>query len=230
MATLTSPALTTLRVNVRNLLNQPNASNSFWTDAELDTYINEAIRIYFAELTKIDEGHFGVSVPLNITANTETVAMPSDFFAMRALYKKVDTSYTILSYRNNLNEGFTTDGGNNSTCYLPYYYFRGNSIVLRPTPQFSEAAGLLLEYIQFPDTLVTGSDVLTAQISPVFTQVVEMYAVYKAKVKESLVNGTQTSEIAKSNLADLHKQYMDVVQLRSKNPTAIIPFNPEGTW
>lgn len=230
MATLTSPSLDTVRANVRNLLNQPTASNSFWTDAELDTYINEAIRIYFAELTKIDEGHFTTSVTLDLTANVETVAMPSDFFAMRALYRKSDTSYLILSYRNNLTEGYTTDGGAPYDAYAPYYYFRGNSIVLRPIPGTSETAGLLMEYIQFPETLVAGGDLLTAQISPVFSQVIEMYAVYKAKMKESLVNQTDTASMAKSNLAELHKQFMDVIQLRSKNPTSIIPFNPEGTF
>lgn len=228
MGTLTSPTLTTLLGNVRNLLNQPNSSNSFWSDAELDAYINEAIRIYFAELTKINEGQFTAQTDLNITANTETVSLPSDFFSMRAVYKKVDTTWILLPYRNNITEGYSTEGGTNSVTYLPYYYFRGNSLVLRPVPQFSETSGLRVEYLQFPATLVSGSDTLTDQISPVFSQVVEMYAVYKAKMKESLVTGVNTSQLAKENLAELHKQYMDVIQMRSKNPTAIIPFNPEG--
>lgn len=227
MGTLSSPTLSTIRSNVRNLLNQPNASNSFWSDAELDTYINEAIRIYAAELMKIDEGLFTAQVDRDIWANTETVALPSDFFAIRAVYKKVDTTYIMLPYRNNLTEGYDTDGGTNSNTYLPYYYFRGNSLVLRPVPVFNETAGLRVEYLQFPDTLVSGGDYLTAQISPLFSQVIEMYAVYKAKVKESLVNGVDTSVLAKANLAELHRQFMDMVQIRSKNPTAIIPFIPE---
>ena len=227
MTQLVSPAYSTILTDVRNLLNQPNSTNSFWTDSELNSYINEAMRVYFAELTKIDEGHFTAQVDLDIVANQETVAMPADFFSMRALYKKVDTTYMILPYRNNITEGYSTEGGTNSVTYLPYYYFRQNQIVLRPVPQFSETASLRMEYFQFPQQMATG-DTLTDQITPVFYQVIEMYAVYKAKMKESLVTGVNTSALAKENLAELHKQFMDVVQLRSKNPTAIIPFNPEN--
>lgn len=228
MGTLSSPSLSTLRTNIRSLLNQPNAANSFWSDADLDNYINEAVRIYFGELARINEGQFATQTDLDIVANSELVSLPSDFFSMRAVYKKSDVTYIILPYRNNLTEGYSTDGGTNSTTFLPYYYFRGNSLVLRPVPQFSETAGLRIEYLQFPDTLLNGSDTLTAQISPIFSQVIEMYAVYKAKMKESLVSGVDTSALAKQNLGELHKQYMDVIQMRSKNPVAIIPFGPEG--
>jgi len=228
VATLSSPTLTTLLANVRNLLNQPNSSNSFWSDAELTAYINEAIRIYFGELSKINEGQFTTTTDLNIVANTETIALPSDFFAAKGVYKKVNNGYMMLSYQNNMVESYNTDGGAGAETYVPSYYFRGNNLVLRPVPQFSESAGIKLEYIQFPETLVSGSDVLTSQISPVFSQVIEMYSVYKAKVKESLVSGVNTAALAQANLADLHKQYMDVIQNRSKNPTSVIPFNPEG--
>lgn len=230
MGTLTSPTLTTILGNVRNLLNQPNSANSFWSDAEITSYINEAIRIYFAELSKIDEGYFTTQTDLNVTNGVETVALPSDFFSLRALYKKSGTLYVMLPYRNNLTEGYDTTSGSSSDAYLPYYYFRGNSLVLRPIPGFSETASLRLEYIQFPDTLVNGSDTQTAQISPVFNQVIEMYAVYKAKMKESLVTGVDTSALARDNLAVLTKQYTDVIQNRSKNPTFTKAFNPESEF
>ena len=229
MSQLVSPIYSTILTDVRNLLNQPNSANSFWTDAELQSYINEAMRVYFAELTKIDEGHFTAQIDLDIVANQEYVTLPSDFFSMRALFKKVDQNYFILPYRNNITEGYSTEGGTNSVTYLPYYYFRQNQIILRPVPQFSETATLRMEYFQFPQQFSTSGDTLTDQITPVFYQVIEMYAVYKAKMKESLVTGTNTCALAKENLAELHKQFMDVVQLRSKNPTAIIPFNPEGS-
>jgi hypothetical protein len=57
--------------------------------------------------------------------------------------------------------------------------------------------------------------------------VIIMYAVWKAKLKESLTNGTDTSALAKSNLNDLFTSMKETVQGRSENPTAIIPFNPE---
>lgn len=230
MGTLSNPLLSELLVNVRLLLNQPNASNSNWTDAELTVYLNEAIRINFAELTKINEGHFLTVTDLNVTANQETVPLPSDFFAIRALYKKSNEVYIILPYRNNMTEGYSTQGGGGTDTYFPSYYIRGDNLVLRPVPNFTETASMRLEYIQFPSTLVTGTDALTDQITPVFKQVIEMYAVYKAKMKESLVTGVNTFAIAKDNLHDLESQFADVIALRSKNPTSVIPFNPEGEF
>lgn len=227
MGTLTSPTLQALITSTRNLLSQPDPNNSTWSDMELSEYANEAVRVYFNELLSVNEGQFAAIDDLNIVSGSETVALPSNSVKVRALYKKVNNGYVMLPYRNNLTEGYSTDGGTSGDTYMPYYYLRGNDIVLRPVPQFSETAGLRLEHVEFPDTLVNGGDALTAQISPVFKQLIEMYMVYKAKLKESLVNGVRLHDVAAENLAELTKQFKDVVALRSKNPTAIIPFNPE---
>lgn len=227
MATLSSPTLQTLIGSVRNQLNQPNPLNSFWKDTELTDYLNEGARMYFQEVVQNNEGHFVAQTDLNITADTETVAMPSDFYRIRALYKKVSNGYELLPYRNNVTESYSTQGGTSSASYLPYYYFRGNSIVLRPIPNFSESSGLRLEYVQFPDTMVNGGDSLTSQIAPLFKQVVEAYAVYKAKLKESLVNGVGVHAAAGEHLGSVLKIFRDAVANRSANPTYVIPFNPE---
>jgi hypothetical protein len=106
--------------------------------------------------------------------------------------------------------------------------FRNNQILLRPWPNFTQTAGLRLDYIAMPYALLDGSDLVDAQISPVFRQCVEMYMVYKAKLKESLVTGVRTHEVAAENLAELVKQFRDISALRSKALTSIIPFNPES--
>jgi hypothetical protein len=227
MATLSAPTLQNLITNVRSLLNQPDSNNSFWRDTELTEWLNEGVRLYFNEIVNTDEGHFVALTDLNIVTDTETVALPSDCFKIRSLYKKVINGYEMLPYRNNHTESYSTQGGTSSNSYLPYYYFRANNIVLRPIPNFSETAGLRLEYVQFPDTMVNGGDGLTTQVSPIFKNVIEMYAVYKAKLKESLVNGVNTYSGAESNLGVLVKQFRDTIEQRSKNPTYIIPWNPE---
>lgn len=228
MGTLAAPSLQNLLTNVRNNLNQPNPLNTFWTDAELSEYINEGIRIYFQEVFQNNEGHFTAVTDLDITANTETIALPSDFFAIRTVYKKVSNGYEALAYRNTVQESYSTQGGTSSNSYMPYYYFRGNSLVLRPTPNFSETAGIRIEYIQLPATLIDGGDVMTAQISPLFKQVIESYAVYRAKQKESNVTGVNVTQIPGEHLAGVIKLFRDSVQTRSKGPTFTTPFNPEG--
>jgi hypothetical protein len=227
MATLSSPTLQALISSVRSLLNQPDRNNSNWTDEEITSYLNEAIRIHFQEVLNNNEGYFTAQTDLNIVTDTETVALPSDCFLVRSLYKKVTNGYEMLPYRNNVTESYSTQGGTSSNSYLPYYYLRGNSLVLRPIPNFSETSGLRLEYVQFPDTLVSGGDTMTAQVSPIFKQLIEMYAVYKAKLKESLVSGVATHKVAEDNLSDLVALFKDAIANRSKNPTSIIPFCPE---
>lgn len=228
MGTLTSPTLQALITSARNLLNEPDPNNSFWSDTEMSSYANEAVRIYFNELTSVNEGHFTAQTDLDVVSGTDTIALPSDFVKIKTCLKKVNNGYIMLPYRNNLTEGYTTQGGTSSETYLPYYYLRGNSLVLRPVPQFSETGGIRIEYVQFPDTLVNGGDSLTSQISPVFKQLIEMYMVYKAKLKQSLVNGVRVHDVAAENLSELTKQFKDVVALRSRNPTAVVPFNPES--
>lgn len=228
MSTLTSPTLSRTISNVRNLLNQPNPSNSFWSDLELTEYINEAIRMYFGEIAIKNEGYFTAVTNLDIVTDTETVALPTDCYQVRALYKKVNNGYIILPYINDLTNTYSTQGGGDTSTYQPGYFFRANNIVLRPIPNFSETSGLRLEYIQFPDTLVNGGDQMTAQISPVFKQLIEMYAVYKAKLKESLVNGVAVHAVAKENLGEIYSLFKEALTQRSKYPQFTVAFNPEG--
>lgn len=228
MATLTSPVLQTLLTAVRSNLNQPDPNNSFWRDDELTMYLNDAILRYFQECVLNNEGYFTTQTDLNIVANQETVPLPTDCFTVKNLWKKVTNGYIILNYRNTVTDSYNTQGGTSSESYLPWYYFQGSNLVLRNTPNFSETAGLRLEYIQFPTTMIYGGDTLTNQVSPVFKELIIMYAVFKAKLKESLVNGGSMHVPAAQQVQALYQSFKDVIQNRSKNPTFVIPFNPES--
>lgn len=228
MGTLSAPTIESLVENVRDFLNQPEETNSFWSDDELIRYLNEGIRRYFAEVVLRLEGHFTTTTTLNLVANTESVALPSDCFAVKALYRTVSNGYQLLAPDNNTTEGYSTSAGGSGDGYLPNYRFQNNNLILRPLPGFSETSGLKIEYIQFPETMVTGGDSMTAQVSPVFKDLIEMYAVYKAKLKESLVIGTDTTALAKENLNDLFVAFKEAITDRSKFPVYTQPFNPES--
>lgn len=227
---LASSTLGSYITAVRDMLNQPNASNSFWSDAELTRYLNEAIRIYFLEITNNDEGFWTKVVDLNVVSNVETVALPTDCFEVKAVYKTIPNGYVVLPYRNMESDSYTTQGGTGSTTYFPSYYFRENNLVLRPVPNFSETAGLRVEYIYFPDMLASPGDTMSDNVLPIFKQLIEMYAVYKAKLKESLTNGTDTSSLAKQNFNELYRLFIDTARNRSKYPQFLKPWNPENTW
>lgn len=226
MASLSSPTLERLLKEVRITLNQPSKNNSFWTDEELTMYLNDAIRVYFLEVNERSEGQFDTKVSLDLVADTETVSLPTDCFEVKALYRVFNDENKVLNYKPNIIESYGTTTSTGDSYYEPYYYFRGNDIVLRPIPGFSETGGLVLEYTQFPEVLILGSDVMPSKVSPVFKELIIMYAVYKAKIKESMVNGANTYSAAESHLADLYKTFKEDVGGRSKFPQFMRPFNP----
>jgi hypothetical protein len=227
---LASPTLSKLLTNVRNFLNAPNPANSFWTDAELTEYLNEGSRMYFAEVIKNSEGYFETTTTLDYTSGTETVALPTGFFEVKALYIARPNGWEILPYYNNLTSGFlTTNGAGGANTYSPSYSFQGNNLVLHPTPNATSTGGQLrLDYVQFPDQMVNGGDQLTNQVSPVFKQLLEMYAVMKAKTKESMVTGVDLVTIPARDLGAIYSIFKSTINKRSQYPEYIIPFNPEG--
>lgn len=232
MALLTSPTLTKVLTNVRNLLGQPNPTNSAWSDLELTEYINEGVRMYFADVIKNSEGYFmPAPVFLDITANIEEVPLPTDFFEAKILYIQRTNGWEVLEYRNDITNGFITNlGSGGANTYSPLYYFRGNNLVLHPTPNFSQTGILRLDYIAFPDQMLNGGDQMSNQISPVFKQLIEMYAVYKAKLKQSMVNGVDLTALPKDNLDQIYVLFKNTINKRSQYPEFINPFNPEGSW
>lgn len=235
MAVLTSPTLSKLIFNVRNMLGQPNPINSTWTDAEIKEYLNEGIRMYFAEVVKNQEGYFTTSTDpgsnLSYIANNELVALPSDCFEVKAAYVQRSNGWEILEYRNNVTSGFLTNtGSGGSNTYSPAYSFRGNNLVLHPTPNVDGANQIRLDYVQFPDQMINGGDAMTNQVSPVFKQLIEKYALAQAKKKQSLVNGTDLMSIANADLGIAYATFKDTINKRSAYPEYVVPFNPEGYW
>lgn len=226
MAQLSQPALSRIITEARLLLNQTKATNSFWSDEELGNYVNDGIRKYFLELISHDEGQFHAVTDLDIVANQETVALPSDFFRIKAVYKHTDTGYQLLRYWNNHITSYDANNNASANNYSPYYYFRENNLVLRPIPGFNETAALRIEYTQLPEQLILGTDTLPTGVSAVFKELIVMYCVYKAKVKESLVTGTDTASVAATLLEDTHRIFKESVSNRSTSVQFIAPFNP----
>ncbi len=226
---LSSPTLGKLLSSVRSMLNQPNAANSNWSDAQLTLWINQGVQRYFSEVVQNVEGHWTKVEDLDIVSGQETVDLPTDFFEVKALYKKVSDGYVVLPYLNAITNSYATiSGETGSESYFPSYYFRENKIVLRDVPGYSETDGLRVEYIYFPETMINAGDTMTSNVAPIFAELVEMYAVYKAKTQQSLVNGSDLAALAEKNLANIYQQFVKLIKNRSKYPQAVKAWNPEG--
>lgn len=227
MAQVIAPTLERLIREARILLNQPKAENSRFTDAELTSYANDALQQIFLTVNEISEGQFDKSTTLSITNAVETVALPVDCFAVKAIFKLQGTVWRRLEYRQNILMDYDVNATNSgSTTYEPYYYFRGNNLVLRPVPGFSETNSLTIEYTGYPDVLVYGGDVMTAGISPLFKELIVMYIVAKAKLKDDINGGGQGYALASSHRDDLFRQFKHQLSERSKAPQYITPFEP----
>lgn len=227
MATLTQPTLNKLITEIRIQLNQRDPDNSYWADDELTLYINDATRFYFQMLNEYAEGQFDTSTTLDLVSGTETVSLPSDFFEIKSIYYHSGDDRIVMRYANNINESYSVQNTGTGD-FIPSYYFRGNSIVLRPIPNSDKSPGLTLEYTRFPEEVIWGTDSLPSGISAPFKEMIVTYAIYKAKVKESASLGVNTYQGYLNHLDILTKQFKETATMRSKYPQFVKPFIPEG--
>lgn len=224
---LSSPTAGRLLSNVRAMLNQPDASNSTWSDAFLLEQINNGVHRYWAEVLQNVEGQWTKETTLNLVSGTETITLPSDCFEVKGLWKVVNNGRVPLDYRNNLDgEVLTSGAGGGQDTFFPSYSFVENKLKLNPVPDFNETGGLYLEYVYFPERMLSAGDTMSTNVAPVFAELIEMYAVYKAKMQESLVSGVDTSALAKDSFKALYKQFAESIRNRSKNPQFVRPWNP----
>ena len=177
----------------------------------------------FASLTSlaVDSAAFAI----DLISGQDTYDLPTDLYQIRTLHKVCTGTNQILRYDNNLSDSYFTDQLSTPNTYQPTYHFIDNQLVLRPKPGFNETGGLVMVYTAFPETLIVGGDVLTAGIAPIFKELVVNYAVYKAKLKESSVQGGNTYAPIAQHLSALVAQFRTSVADRSKYPQSIKPFD-----
>lgn len=230
MAQVIAPNLERIIRNVRILLNQPKAENSRFSDAELIIWANDAIQQIFLTVNEAGEGQFDkITNPgLNATNAVETITLPVDCFAVKAAWWKQNTIMRRLEYKQNTTLDYdATSANSGQTTYEPYYYFRGNNIVLRPIPGFTSTDGpLIIEYTAYPSVLVYGSDTMDAGISPLFRELIESYVVSKAKFRDDLSGQGQGYELANGRMVDLFRQFKHQLMERSKAPQYTTPYEP----
>lgn len=132
-----------------------------------------------------------------------------------------------LEYHQNIINDYDAGALNSgSSTYEPYYYFRGNNLVLRPIPGFTAVGQLTIEYTAYPSILVYAGDNMDSGMSPMFKELIVMYIVSKAKLKDDLSGSGQGYALAASHRNDLFKQFRHQLMERSKAPQYINTFEP----
>ncbi len=176
----------TIRTKARRRLDENVAS--FWSDAELDDYINEGYLYYWQWM--INARHPGAmkNTPLNITGGTATIALPADF-CMARLVERVVTSGTYpLWYQERVDDpNYTAGVPSNTDLYMPKVRFEGANLVIEPTPSDTVTGGIKLTYYFYPDRMTTDTGATgtpNAAIHDFFHDLLVYQCVLLAKAKE----------------------------------------------
>lgn len=192
----------------------------------------------FLTVNEAGEGQFDKTVNLSIVGGVETVDLPSDCFSVKTVHKVQGTIARRLEYHQNIvNDYDLSQSSQGSSSYEPYYYFRGNKLVLRPIPGASEtttqttpgnypSVGLIMEYTAYPAVLVYGSDTLDNGMSPLFKELIVSYIIAKAKFKDDLSGQGQGYALANTRMVDLFRQFRHQLMERSKAPQYVNTFEP----
>lgn len=177
-----------IRTASRYKLNESGAA--FWSDAELNEYINQEYAKIWQLLINYGYRSTLTTDDLSITANTRTVALPTDFLKARLLEHKVGNVYYPCKYyqRFDTSVGDSTVGGSAFGDYYSFAYsFLGDDIVLEPTPITSETDSLRLTYFKSFTELSSDSD--TPSFPSIYHKLLVLGCVISAKAKEEMVGG-----------------------------------------
>lgn len=201
--------LGSIRTKVRRKIDEEAAS--FWSDDELDDYINQAYRYYLNKLLELSHPILLTSTNLSIVAGTSTIALPSDYIEARLVEHTYPNYTRPLQYVERYDQVNGTSGNLSAGCEYTYC-FMGNNLVLQPTPVSSEVgsatAGIKLTYFYLPDDLSDDAD--EPIFSALYHDLLVLNAVLQAKEKEEAVgNGGSDSAPFKRTLMELEEAFIN---------------------
>lgn len=194
-----------IRDYVRGDFNQANIG-SFIQEADIDRWANEGYMAYTHRLMLTDQGYFEQTFPLDITAAQEQIALPTIFdgrgkFMKTILLERVlATSRVPLTFHRRYNEANSTNGGLAGFSYLPTWKFRGNNIILEPTPTFTElnaggTAGLLLTAQIMPPRLYLATALAGSSTTMTFDSSADPRDSYYNGARVYIISGTGAGQI-----------------------------------
>lgn len=177
-----------MRTRLRRKLDE--SSESYWTDDELNDYLNEAYYYYWQWLLNARDNRALKSTTLNIVADTAEIALPSDFVAAR-LVEKVENNVTYpIEWFERFDEPNYTGGVTYSSHYPNFTVrFVGSNLVLEPTPNTSETGGIKLTYYFYPAEMSIDTESPDAGFSPLYHDLLPYKASVFAKTKEEQYGG-----------------------------------------
>lgn len=181
----------TIRTKARRRLDE--TSEAFWTDDELNDYINEGYLYYWQWFISAKNPGAIKNTTLNIVGGTASIALPADFCMARLVERVLSTGTFPLWYSERADlPNYTAGVPSGNDTYLPKVRFEGANVILEPTPSDSVTGGIKLTYYFYPDRLTADSGVSgtpNAAFHDFFHDLIVYQCVLLAKAKEEHLGG-----------------------------------------
>lgn len=179
-----------LRESVRRKLDEPQTASEqvFWSDEELNDYLNEAYYYYWEMM--LDATYQGCLLEtfLNVLGGQAEVALPADYHTAR-LVEWVAQSGTIPLWWDerfeapNYTAGVSFDG----IALLPSVRFSRNNLILEPTPSDTINNVIKFTYYFIPPRMTDDTDEPDLAFKDFYQDLIVYQAVVLAKAKEEAI-------------------------------------------
>jgi len=218
-----------LRGRVRAYLDE--ASQAYWTDPELNEWVNQAYFYYYMLIVQAFDSYFIEVVSIDIIGGQAAYPLPSDHFKVRLLERVYSTFTVPMRYFERIEAANIIANTNFSNSYLPTYRFQGTNFVLEPTPDQTITNGIRLEYIQEPTTMVIDTDTPASDYSKMWEECIVLRAVISAKQKEEAVanTGTDLASLA-GMLLNWEQNMKESMEQRTTSRKYTEPFGLEDSY
>ena len=211
MAALVTQTFSDLQALTRTLLED--TGTTLFSDDEVKRAINNAYAYLYNEGVRLSDGQ-GIActkLDIDVTADTDTISMPSDFYRCVSIaYKEGETSYIQWKPISGPIEIARWASTITRDSKLKGYYFRGNStLVMVPSPSWTGTAEM--HYIPNPVMLDVSSD------EPLFPkshrELIAYEAFFRLIQKEGIDPGASSAGIRRdlkvafeNDMEDMQKQ------------------------
>lgn len=177
-----------VRTYVRTLLDEDSAQ--YWSDAQLNTFINRSFLTVYTQIAQTGRGFFETTAFLNYSPGAELYPLVSIAplgFMRLSLVERVDNPPNInllpidISEKNDYAE---TASGTGDTMGYEKYFLSGNSIGIAPVPQVSIANVIKLWFVPVPLQLVIDADTFPEDLTEVHQELIAQGAYMRACMRD----------------------------------------------
>jgi hypothetical protein len=175
---------------LRLILHEDTAADSFWTDAELLAYFNQAMDLRVMEMADAHEGWMTDPYTADLVAGQVNYTLPEGAGRVKRVLIVVTSGSTTREYPLRRNQRWsqaaTTTNTSGLDC-LPTYRLMGEMLYLDPPYGKAVTGGLKIEVEAAPARLTAGSSTLAQR----FPDVAESLLIYDTALIALAVEGSQ---------------------------------------